>query len=180
MVIAVRQDGVRAPTRFIHLDRMPYDDEEVTQLNNALLQCQKGLLDDGWGEVSYWPLERMAEGDWTPAIWRSPELAEASRYFATHQEMQTISEKGYSCEATLQMMDKKNFIPATPGFSGSFPIISSKGADGQTTIRSRPDAEWQPTNPDEGRRTLNGGTYPEVDKLLAKAGHLLEAISKFD
>ena len=71
------------------------------------------------------------------------------------------------------MMDKKNFIPAGPGNLGSFPIISSKGANGQTTIRSTPDAEWQPTNTDEERRILNGGTYPEVDKLLAKAGHLL-------
>ena len=173
MVIAVPHDGTRSPTRFIHLDRMPHDEDGVAGLHQALLDCLDGPLDDGWGEVSYWPSERVTEGDWTPAIWRSPELAEASRRFSTHPEMRTIREHGYSCEATLQMMDKKNFIPATSGKLGSFPIISSKGADGQTTIRSTPDAEWQPTNTDEERRILNGGTYPEVDKLLAKAGHLL-------
>ena len=32
----------------------------------------RGPLDDGWGEVSYWPSDRITEGDWTPAIWRSP------------------------------------------------------------------------------------------------------------
>ena len=173
MVIAVPHDGTRSPTRFIHLDRMPHDEDGVAELHQALLGCLDGPLDDGWGEVSYWPSDRITEGDWTPAIWRSPELAEASRRFSTHRGMRTIREHGYSCEATLQMMDKKNFIPARPGKLGSFPIISSKGAHGQTTIRSTPDAEWEPTNTDEERRILNGGTYPEVDKLLAKAGHLL-------
>ena len=173
IVIAVRHAGIRPPTQFIHLDRMPHEEDGVAELHQALLDCPHGLLADGWGEVLDWPADRMAEGDWTPAIWRSPELAEASRRFSTHLGMQTIREHGYSCEATLQMMDKKNFIPAAPGNLGSFPIISSKGADGQTTIRSTPDAEWQPTSPDEKRRILNGGTYPEVDKLLAKAGNLL-------
>ena len=173
MVIAVQHDGTRPPTRFVHLDRMPHDEDEVTELHQTLRDTPSGLLADGWGEVSFWPADRIAEGDWTPAIWRSPELAEASRQFSTHRGMRTIREHGYSCEATLQMMDKKNFIPAGPGNLGSFLIISSKGADGQTTIRSTPDAEWQPTNTDEQRRVLNGGTYPEVDKLLAKAGHLL-------
>ena len=173
MVVAVRYTGQRPPTRFIHLDRMPHDEAGVDELHQALLNCPHGPLADGWGEVSYWPAEHMEKGDWTPAIWRSPELAKAARKFAEHPDMRTIREHGYSCEATLQMMDKKNFIPAEPNVVGTFPIISSKGAHGQTTIRSTPDAEWQPTNRDEEQRILNGGTYPQVDKLLAKAGHLL-------
>jgi len=115
----------------------------------------------------------MTEGDWTPATWRSPQLAEAARHFAAIQDMRTIHEQGFSCEATLQMMDKKNFVPAESGYPGSFSIISSKGADGQQTIRSTPDAEWRPTNPDEEQRIRNGGTYPEVDKFLEKASNLL-------
>ena len=173
IVIAVRYEGIRPPTRFVHLDRMPHDECGIAQLHRAVLHCPEGQITDGWGEVSFWPAEYMEEGDWTPAIWRSQELAQAARKFAEHQDMLTIREHGYSCEATLQMMDKKNFIPAEPGTAGSFPIISSKGADGQTKILSTPDAEWQPTNRDEEQRILNGGTYPEVDRLLAKAGHLL-------
>lgn len=130
-------------------------------------------MSEGWGEVSHWPADRIEEGDWTPAILRSPELAEAARQFAIHPDMLTVREHRFSCEATLQMMDKKNFIPATTKNAGSFPILSSKGRDGQKTIRSVPDAEWQPTNPDEELRILNGGTYPQVDKLLSKAGYLL-------
>ena len=173
IVMRRHDEGTKLPTRFINLDWMPTDDSEVEDLHRSLFQCQQGTIPNGWGEVSNWPAERMEEGDWTPATWRSPVLAEAARRFAVHQDMLTVREHGYSCEATLQMMDKKNFVPATPDFVGSFPIISSKGADGQTTIRSRPDAEWQPTNPDEEQRIINGGTYPQVDKLLQKAGHLL-------
>ena len=173
IVIAVRHGGVRPPTRFVHLDRMPHDEGEVAELHQALLECPQGPIGDGWGETSEWPAEHIAEGDWTPAIWRSPELAEAARRFAESPTMQTIGEHGYSCEATLQMMDKKNFVLAEPGTLGSFPIVSSKGADGQTTIRSTPDAEWKPTNPDEEQRILNGGTYPQVDRLLQKAGYVL-------
>ena len=172
MIIAVRHADSRPPTRFIHLDRMPLDEDGVAELHRALLDCPYGPLDDGWGEVSYWPHERIAEGDWTPAIWRSSKLAEAARQFAEHPAMETIAEHGYNCWKT-SAFGKDRFIPAPLDEPGSFPIIDSKGADGQTTIRSTPDAQWQPTNPDEEQRIANGGTYPEVDKLLTKAGYLL-------
>ena len=173
VVMRRHPDGPDSPTRFVQLDRMPADESDVEDLHQCLRKCQQGRISNGWGEVSHWPADRMKEGDWTPAIWRSPELAEAARRFASHKGMRTIREQGYSCEATLQMMDKKNFIPATPENRGGFPIIDSKGADGQKTIQSTPDAIWQPTNPDEEQRVLNGGVYPEVQKLLSKAGYLL-------
>ncbi len=172
IVIAVRHMGSRPPTRFIHLDQMPREEESVAKLHQALLECRDGPISDGWGQVSYWPAPRIEAGDWTPAIWRSPELAEAARQFAEHPAMRTIGEHRYHCWKT-SALSKESFVPTSLETPGSFPIISSKGADGQTTIRSTPDAQWQPTNLDEERRVANGGTYPEVDKLLAKAGHLL-------
>ena len=174
IVVMRRQtDGPKPPTRIVHLDKMPVDENEVEDLHRCLRECLQGQISNGWGEVSQWPAKRMVEGDWTPAIWRSPRLAEAARNFASHQDMRTIREHGFSCEATLQMMDKKNFVPASPGSVGSFPIIDSKGADGQKTVQSTPDAEWQPTNPDEKERVLNDGVYPQVQRLLQKAGFLL-------
>ena len=173
VVLRRYEDGSKPPTRFVHLDKMPVDESEVEDLHRNLRECPLGQMSNGWGEVSQWPADRMEEGDWTPAIWRSPELAEAARQFAAYRDMRTILEHGYSCEATREVMRMKNFIPATPGIEGSFLIIDSKGADGQKTIRSRPDAEWQPTNPDEEQRILNGGTYPQVQRLLSKAGFLL-------
>ena len=172
IVIAVRHDGVHPPTRFVHLDRMPHDEDEVAELHQALRDAPLGLLADGWGEVSEWPTEHIAEGDWTPAIWRSRDLAEAARQFAENTAMRSIGEHGYNCWKT-SAFGKDQFIPALPEQPGSFPMISSKGADGQITIRSTPDSQWQPTNADEERRIANGGTYPEVDKIIAKAGNLL-------
>ena len=157
--------GPIPPTRFIHLDKMPINDSEVENLHNCLLACSQGQISNGWGEVSHWPPDRIAEGDWTPAIWRSPELAEAARKFATHDDIRAIRDHGYSCEATLQMLDKKYFIPALSGETRTFPIIDSKGAEGQKTIRSMADAVWQPAKPDEGQRKLRN--------LLSKAGYLL-------
>ena len=165
--------GPKPPTRLIHLDKLPVDENDVADLHQCLLDCRQGQMVNGWGEISQWPAARMEQGDWTPAVWRSPELSEAAQQFAAHPKMRTIQEHGYSCEATRQMMDKKNFIPATPGNKGSFPIIDSKGGDGQKTIRSTPDAQWQPTNPNEEQRIRNGGTYPQVQRLLSKAGFLL-------
>ena len=173
IVVMRRHEGEKPPTRFINLDRMPTDDDEAAEFHRCLFDCVEGLMANGWGEVSQWPADRIEAGDWTPAIWRSPKLAESAWQFSAAREMRTVREHDYSCEATLQMMDKKNFIPAEPHAPGSFPIISSKGADGQVTIKSRPDAEWKPTNPDEEQRILNGGTYPQVDRLLQKAGYLL-------
>ncbi len=173
VIMRRHERGPKPPTRFVHLDKMPVDENEVEDLHRCLLDCPQGQMLNGWGEISQWPTDRMDEGDWTPASWRSPQLAKGAQQFAAHRDMRTIRDHGYSCEATLQMMDKKNFIPATPGNEGSFLIIDSKGADGQRTIRSTPDAEWQPANPDEEQRILNGGMYPQVQRLLQKAGFLL-------
>ena len=37
-------EGIRMPTRFIHLDRMPRDEEGVAELHQALQKCQDGPL----------------------------------------------------------------------------------------------------------------------------------------
>ena len=37
-------EGIRMPTRFIHLDRMPRDGEGVAELHQALQKCQDGPL----------------------------------------------------------------------------------------------------------------------------------------
>ena len=82
--------GSKPPTRFINLDRMPVDDGEVADLYGCLLDCKEGLMENGWGEVSHWPSERIEAGDWTAAIWRSPELAQAAYEFANHAELHKL------------------------------------------------------------------------------------------
>ena len=131
------------------------------------------MIANGWGEISYWPVELIEAGDWTPAIWRSPELAEAAAYFANHQQLIGIVESGLSPRATGQIL-RGSFEPAEYGAPGSFAILKSKsGIHGQKTIRSRPDDRWIPKKQDEEALRLNGGVYPEAERILQKAGHLL-------
>ena len=172
ILVATRNKEADAPTRFVQLDKMPIDEAEVDELYRCLLECQQGPIADGWGEVSYWPVEAMAAGDWTPAIWRAPELAGAAARFANHDNLQSLDAAGLSPAATGQLL-RGSFERAAAGTPGSFQIVKSKGADSQTTIQSQPDEHWIPKKRSEDARELNGGTYPEVDHLLQKAGHLL-------
>ena len=173
IIVAKRHNGPKPPTRFIQLDRMPIDESEVEDLHRCLLNCKQGQIAKGWGEVSYWPAERIEAGDWTPAIWRSPELAEAATRYANHPDLQAINTvPGLSVHATGRVL-RGSFERAVHGIPGSFPILKSKGSEGQQTIQSKPDEHWVPKKRDDNRRKLNGGTYPETDKILEKAGHLL-------
>ncbi len=173
IVVATRSEGNRVPTRFVQLDKMPVDESEVDDLHRCLSECDQGQIANGWGEISYWPLELIEAGDWTPAIWRSPELAEAAAYFANHKQLIGIVESGLSPAATGQIL-RGSFEPAESGTPGSFAILKSKsGIHGQKTIRSQPDEYWIPKKYDAEVTQLNGGIHPEVKKMLDKAGHLL-------
>ena len=173
IIVATRSEGNKAPTRFVQLDKMPVDESEVDDLHRCLLECEQGQIANGWGEISYWPVELIAAGDWTPAIWRSPELAEAAACFANHEQLIGIGESGLSPAATGQIL-RGSFEPAESGAPGSFAILKSKsGIYGQKTIRSRPDDRWIPKKRDEEARRLNDGVYPEAEQILQKAGHLL-------
>ena len=172
IIVATRPDGSNSLTRFINLDRMPANDAEADELHQCLAVCDQGAIANGWGEVSWWPAERIAAGDWTPAVWRSPELAEASARFANDSSLYTIEASGLSPAATGQML-RGSFEPAAYGLPGSFPILSSTGADAQTCIEGRPDEDWIPKKRDENIRQANGGSYPQVDQMQKKAGHLL-------
>ena len=46
---------------------------------------------NGWGEVTLLGAERIEAGDWTPAIWRSPELADAAARYASDESMITFT-----------------------------------------------------------------------------------------
>ena len=129
---------------------------------------------NGWGEVSRWPACRMEQGDWTPAIWRSPVLAQAATDFANHPDLKSMQDElGLSVAATGQVL-RGSFEPAELGTPGSFPILKSKsGTTGQTAIQGRPDEHWIPKKRDEDERQQNDGIYPEADRILQRAGYLL-------
>ena len=135
-------------------------------------------IEDGWGEVSYWPATKVWNaGDWTPAIWRSPELAEASLAMydgmtegsASHPKEQLAGR--VRTRDRPDCCDKKLFrsLPAV-GTLGSFPIHEARrAADAQTSIQSTPDAEhWHSQNKDMRKYVIAQWWYlpRSGDKLL--------------
>ena len=164
IVLRRHEDGVKSPTRVINLDRLPVDDDAVADWHSCLLECQQGPIPNGWGEVSHWPAERIAEDDWTPAIWRSSDLAAAAYAYASREDMQSI-EQGDIYQAGRRVSEFCK--EAGENDVGSFALLHSKGADGQTTIRAMPDSYYQPQDP-ASKKCVQG-----VNNLKARAGHLL-------
>ncbi len=93
--------------------------------------------------------------------------------YASHPELLPLHEfPDVEVHATGQVL-RGSFKQADAGAPGSFPILKSKSKDGQTTIQSSPDEHWIPKNSNEEPLKLNNGVYPEVKRMLKKAGHLL-------
>ena len=172
IVILKRPDGPKLPTRFIQLDKMPVDENESAELHQCLKECSQGQIANGWGEISEWPVKYIESGDWTPAIWRSHRLAESAKCFADDEDLQIMGKVGGSPADTGPSL-RVHYKSEESGFPGGFPILKSRGASGQYRIQSQPDDYLAPKNRDEDLRIANGGTYPEVDSILEKSGHLL-------
>ena len=164
LVVMRRHDGSKPQTRFINLDRMPVDEGEVADFHRNLQNIGvRNEIANGWGEVILWESERIEAGDWTPAIWRSPSLADAAYEYANHPGLTRISDMpAVSVHATGQVM-RGQFQRSEAGIPGSFPIMKGKGADSQSSIRSESDEWWIPKS----------GAQSETDKMLEKAGYLL-------
>ena len=142
IVVMRKHEGPKPSTRFINLDRMPADDDEVADFHRCLLDCEEGLMANGWGEISYWPAERIAEGDWTPAIWRSPALAKAAEELTRDPDLQPLGAIQGCIAHDGSRRVRENFVRSNHHNEESIPILESKGAEGQKTIKSTPDGHW--------------------------------------
>ncbi len=170
IVVMRRHAGPKPATRFINLDRMPTDDSEVADFHRCLLDCEEGLMANGWGEVSHWPADLIEAGDWTPAIWRSPVLAKAAKRYANNSALRAIGKE--PVHQTGRSLSGP-FEPSAPNVPGSFPVLKSKGTEAQMTIQGIPDEYWIPKDRNEEGLRVSGGIYPIVKNLLKNAGHLL-------
>ena len=183
LIIARRYEPRRIakpPTRIINLDRMPADDQTVGELHDHLVRCDTGLLSDGWGEVSEWPVERIEAGDWTAGVFRAPELAKAAFNLATHESLLRMEDQNMVPSAVLgggaQM---RVFGQAEANAPGVFPILHSKSAEAQQAIRGVPDQHWAPKKPVPRREWIevpgaDGPQHPDTARLITNhAAHLL-------
>lgn len=174
IIVAKRHSAERPPpTKVINLDRMPSYESEVDDLHQCLLVCKSGSISNGWGEVSEWPAERIEEGDWTAAIWRSPELADAASNLAANEKLLSLSELGMTPAATGQQLRGSSYQRADSYALGSFPIIKSKGAEGQKRLRSTPDEYWVPKKQKARAVLAKSDEFQAEHPILQKAGYLL-------
>ncbi len=65
------------------------------------------------------------------------------------------------------------YVDTVPGAVGSVSVVNSKGADGQTTIRARPDTHRVRQAQSSGIQQSDLETPTERDQLREKAGFLL-------
>ena len=174
MIIARRHEGARPPARIISLDRFPSDEREAAELHRCLSGCASGLLPDGWGEVSEWPAERIEAGDWSAVAFRSPDLAEAAVQIASDQKLLPIIGQKIVPSAVLQGGAQMSVLTkSSADTSGSFPVLYSKGAEGQTRIQAVPDQYLASTKQAKSGGLLGGRKGFPAEKLLRNAGHLL-------
>ncbi len=166
VVMRRHEAGPKPPTRFVHLDRFPADESQVEDLYRHLQSCPQGQMSNGWGEVSEWPADRMEEGDWSPAIWRSPELAETARKYANSPYLTEIGIPDRTAHASSQRL-YENFEKSPMDHPGMIPVIGSKGAGGQKTIRATPDENWIPRQGRESQAEHYGKWHSH---LLVTAG----------
>ena len=180
IVVMRRHAGDKPPTRFINLDRMPADDDEAADFHRCLLDCEQGLIANGWGEVSHWPAERIEAGDWTPSVFRSPDLAEAAYDYANHESLLRMEDQEMVPSAVLDGgAQLREFGPAEADAPGGFPVLYSKSADAQRTIRGVPDQHRAPKTPAPRNEWvevpgMDGRQHPlTAGRILPQASHLL-------
>ena len=181
LIVAQRdesRDGGKGPTRIISLDRMPADDQEVAELHDYLVGCETGLLSDGWGEVSEWSVARIEAGDWTGAVFRAPELAEAAFDLASHRSLLRMEVQNMVPSAVLLGGGRGYETRVDGNAPGRFPVLYSKGADAQLAIRGVPDQHWAPKKSVSRRKWMDipgtdGPQHPDTARAMVHASHLL-------
>ena len=166
LLIARRRssDCESKPTRFIALLRRPAGVEESLQLHSAI---RSGQI-HAWGRECTWPIDRMIEGDWSPAVWTQSKLAEAGRQieeFAHQLEWSRLGQR-FDVTTTKQIVGQEKWVWCEENESGEMPVARFTGMDAQTRINGRID---QYANRAEKYRN-NESVFSNLD---SKKSHLL-------
>lgn len=106
-------------------------------------------------------------------VFRSPLLAEAAYKIVIDKRCPTLKALGMTPAESGRLL-RGSFQASSPETLGSFPILKSKGAEGQTRIAAQPDEHWSPKEPVMLDNDLYGQQInSKTEKLLQKAGYLL-------
>ena len=163
--------GERSETvRFASVLRRPTNSDEATTLYERLREGGLGDL----GRICEWPRERVEAGDWSPAVFYEPALAEAC-----HEIDQWPTMRGkfvrlgdlYEANTTKQTVGQSKWMWCDED-DAEVPVAKSASESGQMRLQGRIDgwAKRVPRPHDSPRAHRR-----QLDLLTAKAGRLLVA-----
>lgn len=159
LMVCRRHEGVKPPTKFVSLRRMPENVKEAAEAADAIA----GGSPRNWGSMVSWPAERISAGDWTPVQWYDANLADIVYDLEQSPLLESVCIRHWvepdgrlirgSCERCNQNDD------------GAALIFSSINADLRKTIRGYPEAYYKPRH----------GKTKAAKKYLNTGSHLLIA-----
>lgn len=149
LVVMTRQGNT--DTEFISLARYPRKAEDVWQLYECILTRKLG----SWGTRCSWPITRIQIGDWSPAVWFHPELANAFR------EIDDLNSKtgwmrlgdGWPIQTTREIVGKQKWQWCDP-HGAIVNVTKGSGESAQTTIAGKIDAWAKPAPEHNSLQTI--------------------------
>lgn len=147
------------PTTFVNLTINPDDPTDAIALASSLSDDSRGVKR---ATITRWPADRVAKGDWTPALWLNPILSDAA------YEMRQLSwlsigmtNLNYVCEIgpTMQRINH-NYFKAD---SGKRVALWGNNVKHTKTMRPEPDTALQ----------IRPGHQRAADKAWSERGRLM-------
>lgn len=138
MVCRRHNDGIKPPTEFISLRRMPKNPKEAIEAADAIAQGDIG----DWGSVCWWPKERVSAGDWTPVQWYDDDMSriihelEASPMLERIGSRYTIGPVGQGIRGTYEI--------GKQGDPGAVKLFYTISANVRKTIQGAPESWRKP------------------------------------
>ena len=148
MIMAREKQG---DTEFISLAQYPRDPEEVLELRELILA---GTL-KGWGMRCPWPAERMQAGDWSPAVWFHPELANACREIDDKAERKRWLRIGnaWDIQTTKEIVGKQKWQWCEKQ-DAVVQVTRYAGGNAQTKLSGSIDGWAKPTPSHNSKQTI--------------------------
>ena len=132
-------EGVRRPTEFVSLRRMPERAKEAVAASNAIAA---GTVEASWGRLCLWPADRVRAGDWTPVQWYDGALAESALRLETNALLEPVGLRHHVGPEGRRIQDAYEVCDGgTPGAVPGFHSVSSKL---RRTILGAPDVWYRP------------------------------------
>ncbi len=150
------------PTEFVALRRMPETPKEATELADAIAAGAWEKV----GRVCIWPAERVRDGNWTPAQWYDPSIAEIAHELETRPGLVPADEI-LSFGATGQAV--RDVFRILPNGESAVDPVMVFGSVSAKNLRKTMSGD--PEQPREPRKTGDR----RVARVLSTAGHLMLA-----